>query len=513
MAGGKLSPRQRMINLMYLVFIAMLALNMSKEVLSAFGFMNEGISENNTTTTQKNANAYASLASKANDQPAEYGPINAEALKIKALSDNFYSYLENIKSELEKSVEDSKDYQSMDKTDFLDEYFFKGDNYTPKGDEFLAKIASYREGIIAALGSNETMKTTVNRRFDTGIQTDKDGKEIPWLKYRFEGFPLIASIANFTQMQSNIRNTESDILTSLLGGKLESEVSLSNYEGIVKLDKTAYYVGEKVTGLIVLGRYDANMKPDKVTLNGRDITNAANAGQIKLNINAGSRLGDNDLKGTITFTENGQPVPVPFTSKYTVIPEPNDAVISADAMNVVYRGVDNPVSVSLPGVSSNDLNVTGTGGQVIKTGNGYLVKPGTGNEMKINVGATLTSGKKVTSAKTFRIKDIPAAQGSARGEFGIVKMPKSSVARADIGAGLPDFVFDLRLKVNSFKVKVPGQLTVLVNGTTFNAAAKKVLQRARRGDIITIFDIEAVIENNTSYKLNKVLPVSIEITN
>ena len=312
-------------------------------------------------------------------------------------------------------------------------------------------------------------------------------------------------------MQSNIKNTESDILTSLLGGKLNEEVSLNNYKGIVQLDKTAYYVGEKVTGKIVLGRYDANMKPDKVTLNGRNYTNI-NAGQVILDLRA-NKLGDNDIKGKITFKENNENVDVEFSSSYTVIPEPNDAVISADAMNVVYRGVDNPVSVSLPGVSSNGLNVTGTGRQVIKTGNGYLVKPGSGNEMKINVGATLSSGKKVTSAKTFRIKDIPAAQGSARGEFGVVRMPKSSVARAAIGAGLPDFVFDLRLKVTSFKVKVPGQLTVLVNGTSFNAAAKKVLQRARRGDIITIFDIEAVIENNTSYKLKKVLPVSIEISN
>ena len=92
-------------------------------------------------------------------------------------------------------------------------------------------------------------------------------------------------------------------------------------------------------------------------------------------------------------------------------------------------------------------------------------------------------------------------------------MPKSSIGRAEISAGLPDFVFDLKLKVNRFTVKVPGQLAVTVEGTTFSAAAKKVLDRANRGDQITIFDIEAVIENNTSYKLNKVLPVIIEVSN
>ena len=508
MAGGKMSARQKMINLMYLVFIAMLAMNMSKEVLSAFGFMNEGITENNATTTQKNDNAYSQLSTKATDQPAEYKLLNDQAQKIKRISSDFYVYLENIKAEMTKDVEDKKDYESMDKTDFLDTYFFKGDKFTQKGDDFLAKIANFRDGVNEALGAKESLKTTVNRRFNTDPQTKKN---IPWLKHRFEGFPLIASLTNLTQMQSNIINTESDILTDLLGGKLTQEVSLNNYKGIVQLDKTAYYVGEKVTGKIVLGRYDASMVPDKVTLNGRDYTNIE-AGQVILDLRA-TRLGDNDINGKITFTENGKDIDVDFSSSYTVIPEPNNAVISADAMNVVYRGVDNPVSVSLPGVSNNNLNVTATGGRISQSGSSFIINPGAGTEMTVNVSATLSSGKKVNSPKTFRVKDIPAAMGSARGEFGIVRMPKTSVARVVIGAGLPDFVFDLKLKVTSFKVKVPGLLAVLVNGTTFSAAAKKNIARARRGDVITIFDIEAVIENNTSYKLKRVIPVSIEISN
>ncbi len=511
MAGGKMSPRQKMINLMYLVFIAMLAMNMSKEVLSAFGFMNAGIEENNATTTKKNAAAYASLSSKATDQPAEYGALNTEALKIKELSDGFYSYLDNLKSEMTATVEDSKDYQSMDKTDFLDTYFFKGDTYTDKGNDFLAKIASFREGIIASLGDNSALKSAVNRRFNTDEQTDKDGKKIPWLKYRYEGFPLIASVANLTQMQSNIKNTESDILTSLLGGKLEDEVSLNNYEGIVSLKKSAYYVGEKVQGVVVLGRYDKGLTPDKVTLNGRSYKNIKD-GQVVLDFNA-SRLGDNPLKGSITFTQDGEPIDVPFDGSYTVIPKPNDAVISADAMNVVYRGVENPVSVSLPGVSNNNIKVSAKGGQIVKKGTSYIIKPGKAPEVTVNVSATLSSGDKVNSPKKFRVKDIPAAMGMARGEFGVVKMPKSSIARATISAGLPDFVFDLKLKVTKFTVKVPGQLAVTVNGTSFNAAAKRVLSKARRRDQITIYDIKAVIENNTSYTLNKVLPVIIEVSN
>jgi len=512
MAGGRMSPRQKMINLMYLVFIAMMALSMGKEVLTAFGSINEKLTENNNSTSQKNEAAYSSLATKATDQPAKYLHLKQKADKIKIASNKFNSYIDSLKTKMLSDQEDKNNYEVMDRGDFLDEYLFKGDTFTKKGDEFVNEINEYRTNVVEALGADYKSlsdKTTI--LFSTDNQTDREGVTKKWLNYHFEGFPLVASLTKLTKLQVDIKNSESNILTTMLGGQLESEVSLSNYKGIVQLDKTAYYIGEKVTGKVVLGRYDPSMIPDKVTLNGGIYTNIK-AGQIILDLRA-SKLGDNDIKGVINFTENGKSVPVEFNSSYTVIPEPNDAVISADAMNVVYRGVDNPVSVSLPGVSNNNLKVTATGGNIITSGSSYMIKAGQGSEMTINVGATLSSGKKINSSKKFRVKDIPAAQASVRGEFGLVRMPKTSVENADIGAGLPDFVFDLQLKVNSFKVKVPGELTVLVNGTAFNAAAKKALARARRGDQITIFDIEAVIDNNTSYKLKKVLPVIIEISN
>jgi hypothetical protein len=92
-------------------------------------------------------------------------------------------------------------------------------------------------------------------------------------------------------------------------------------------------------------------------------------------------------------------------------------------------------------------------------------------------------------------------------------MPKSSLSKVEVGAEFLDFDFDLKLKVSSFKIKVPGQSTVIVNGTRLDARAKKSLQRARRGDVINIFDVKASIVGNSSYRLKRVLPLSIELTN
>ena len=504
-----MSARQKMINLMYLVFIAMLAMNMSKEVLSAFGFMNEKLTENNASTTAKNNDAYANLATKASEQKEKFGKLNDQANEVKKYSADFYAYLADLKSKMTADIEDKKDYESMDKTDFLDTSFFKGDGYTEEGQAFLDKINEYRTSMISTLGSDSKFVPVLEKRFTTEpVKDSETEKMIPYLNARYEGFPLVASLTNLTQMQADIKNTESDIVTDLLGGKMEEALSLNNYKGIVALDKNAYFAGEKVTGKIVLGRYDATMVPDNVTLNGRDYKNIQ-SGQVIIDMPAGN-VGNHDIKGKIAFTQNGEIVEVPFESSYSVIPEPSNAVVSADKMNVVYRGLDNPISVSLPGVGDNNLNVSASGGKLTGSRGKYSIRPGGGNVATINVSAKLSSGKTVNSKATFRIKDIPAAMGSVRNQYGTVRMPKSGLSNAPIAAGLPDFEFDLKIVVKSFKIKVPGQLTIIVNGRSLNAAAKKALSKARRGDIINIYGIKATANG---YDLKKVLPVNIELTN
>ena len=157
MAGGKLSARQKMINLMYLIFIAMLALNMSKEVLSAFGLMNEKLTESNEAASQRNSDFMQGLAEKVNEQPAKYQPLKAQADQISILANDFNSYLDGLKGQMTSTVDDPKDYEIMDKGDYLDELFFIGDNLKPEGEEFLTKITAFREGVYQILATNPEM--------------------------------------------------------------------------------------------------------------------------------------------------------------------------------------------------------------------------------------------------------------------------------------------------------------------------------------------------------------------
>lgn len=523
MAGGKLSPRQKMINLMYLIFIAMLAMQMDKKVLSSFGFMKEKIETANDVSARSIQGILNGLQQKADDQPEKFKDLNDKAKQISRLSDDLFDYIKNLKDTILVDVdeEDKENYESMSSGDRVDELFFTGDKFTPKGNEFLNKVNGYRDAVIAIVDNEPklaSLKTHILKRFNTDPQPAREegSPKIPWLKSRYEGMPMITTIANITQMQGDVKTTETEIYSNLLGGQLEidSKLTTNNYKGIVRLEKTAYFAGERVKGQVVLGRYDDQLVPSKVTLGTQDITNRVQNGQVMLDMPAGN-VGNKTFKGVITFMQDGEPQDIPFESEYSVIAEPNDAIVSADKMNVVYRGLDNPISISVPGVGDKDITSRVTGNsRLTRTGLGkYMMRPGTGNEVTINVSAKLSSGKTITTPKKFRIKDIPAAMGTVRGDFGVVRMPKTSLSRTPIGAGLPDFVFDLKLDVQGFTVKVPGQLAVKVNGTQLDARAKSALAKARRGDVITIFDIKATIRGNSSYVLKRVLPVSIEITN
>ena len=510
MAGGKQTPRQKMINLMYLVFIAMLALNMSKEVLSAFGLLNDKIAEANVTSDQRNKAFMAGLAEKASEQPAKYGPIEEKAIEVNDLASDLDGYIANLKSEMVATLEDPTDYETQDKTDFLDQRFFKGDKLSEEGEVFKSKIENFRSKIVALTeDSYPAIAAEVKQKFDTDAVENRDGKKVEWLSYNFEGFPMIASRTKLTQMQADIKTTQSELLSAMLAGEQAAQLSMKNYQAIVIPDKSAFFSSENFKGKIVLGRYDNTLNFDKVIINDKEVK--ASAGEVVLDFPAGA-VGERKIEGELQFKEGDSIVTIPISDSYAVINKPNSATISADKMNVVYRGVSNPMTISFAGIADNNVSASAPGLRK-QSGTSYVMNPGQGREVTITVSGTTADGTKVSDSKQFRIKDIPNPIGSVRGETGILKMQRNSLEISTIGADLPDFDFDLDLRVTGFKFNVPGQPTVQVNGNKLDQRAKDVLRRAARGETVQIFDINAQIAGNSSYRLKKVSPVLIELTN
>ncbi len=533
MAGGKLSPRQKMINLMYLVFIAMLALNMSKEVLSAFGLLNEKIEKANTDTATRNLAFMGGLETKASDEPEQYGAVLSKAQEIDVISNDLDNYLTSLKSMSIEGLEDASDYEVMDTPDFFDRRFFNADKYKTEGQEFVDKINDYRtklDKVFADIATDTTLskqitglediKKSINENFSTGEVINRDGKKVDWLRYNYEGFPLVASLTKLTQIQADIKTTKSELLGKMLSGKQTAALSFSNYSTLMEAPKSAYYSGERFDGSIVLGRTDASTKPKRaeLTLDGRKLAEGTDytfeGGKVKMNVGAGSP-GDHKIEGFLYYGEGGEETEVEVKSAFATISMPNAAVIAADKMNVVYRGVVNPMTISIPGIPDNKVTARGTGLSPI-SGSKYSMSPGAGRTVSITASGTLPDGKPVSSSVEFRIKDIPRPTGTIRGEDGdggAVKMQREGLTKSSVGAMLLDFDFDLKLQVTGFSFKVSGQPTIKCNGRKLSSQATGALRRAKRGETVQIFDITAKIASNSGYKLKKISPVFIELTN
>lgn len=492
MAGGKQTPRQKMINLMYLVFIAMLALNMSKEVLSAFGLMNEQFEESNKGATTNNDALYAGIAAKASEAGGgEFAGAKVMADKVKSISAKFTAYIESLKGDVTKDVEKNENgklpYEAMDKGDKIDEGWFAGDGYSPKGNEIIATIEKYKSEIKAAVGTDKKYQgivSEVESKFSTKDVKDGEGVTKKYLDYHYKGFPSIASLTKLSAMQNSVKVIETNVYNAALGKALANTASMSNYTAIVVLDKNAYFQGEKVTGKVVLGRYDPDTKPTSFKGPGK-IEN----GQAVINMTAGG-VGEQAINGEFSFLEDGKNIPLKFEGKYVVVPRPNSATISADKMNVVYRGVPNPISVSFAGIGADKVSASAPGMRSAGKPGQYLLSAGDGKEVVVSVTGTLPNGDKVSDKKMFRIKGLPAPVGKVRGEIN-AKGQKSNLEVVTVSADMEDFDFPVSVNVTQFNLKVPGQPTIVVQGNKMDSRARAAIQKAGRGDVVVISEIKA----------------------
>ncbi|MDC3276282.1 gliding motility protein GldM [Flavobacteriaceae bacterium] len=524
MAGAKETPRQKLISLMYLVFITMLALNVSKEVLDGFGQMFEKISDANLRIDESNNLLFENIVVNAAEKGGKWIGHERTAKQIKEESDAFFNKIEEIKAKIteKQKIKDPelKKFAEMDKGEALDVIWFK-EGSDSASDEFLSMVEQYRGHVIKVFGSQYPSSIEmVEARFFIGDMNrnikNKDNIDEPWLAANYKGFPLISSLAKLTMMQNDIRQTEHDVLTTLMGKelKMSSTVNESNYTSLLITEKGAYYQGETFDGSVILGRKGGAQNPNSVKLkiDGRDLSEKDYdliPGGIKLKVNAGSP-GDHTIEGDLVFLSEGNESKISVNQTYSVISKPNSAVISADKMNVVYRGVQNPITISIPGIQDSKVRASAPGLKRLR-GSKYNLFPGNGREVKINVSGTLPDGNNVSSVSSFRIKDIPKPAGYFRGQSGAFTIPKSSLERGSVEARLEDFDFDLPLKVQSFRFRAPGQPSMVISGDKLNSKAINTLSRIKNGQTVIISDIKVIIPSNPSYKLKQTSPISITI--
>ncbi len=522
MAGGKVSARQKMINLMYLVFIAMMAMNMSKEVLTAFGLMDAKFSESNVLTSESNESLLANLILKGQEKPEEFAVASNNAQLISGISDEFFKYIESLKIDLLKAGKFEVDpktgklpFESMDKTDLFDKWF-TGDRLSKPGAAVMARIEKYKSDIKDVLGDDVKYKKaleTFENRFNTDkVKRLKDGVTVDYLDYHFKGYPAIASYTKLTAMQNDVKVTEASMYNLFLGNTLTEAVTLKNYQAIVLADKSAFFAGEKFQGKVVLGKY-ANVTPTKLVVQGQEI-NISNAidstGAATLDFNVGN-VGEKEINGQFTFLEDGKPLEIPIIGNYVVVPKPNEASVAADKMNVVYQGLPNPLTISVPGVSNSDVTVSAPG--LTKIGNGkYNLTPTTGTEVIVKVNAKLEGGTQINDQKVFRIKGLPKPIGNIAG-ISSGSLNKNDITSSKVIAEFSDFPYDLNVRVTAFVVNITGKAPIPVTGQYLSPEAKAAVNSSKKGSIVTITDIQTRLDGLTSVSLKEPTPITVKLKN
>jgi gliding motility-associated protein GldM len=333
------------------------------------------------------------------------------------------------------------------------------------------------------------------------------------LDYHYKGFPAIASYTKLTAMQNDVKVTEASMFNLFLGNTLTEAVTLKNYQAIVLADKSAFFAGEKFQGKVVLGKY-ANVTPTKLVVQGQEINIATaidSTGAATLDFNVGN-IGEKTINGQFTFLEDGKPLEIPILGNYVVVPRPKEASVAADKMNVLYRGLENPMTISFAGVSDNNVSVSAPG--LTKTGNQgkYIINPPSGiNNLIVTVVATLDDGK-VTSKKSFRIKNIPNPIGKIAGKSGSIKLNKRDVTTSRVLADFGDFVYDLNPTVSAFDLTVLGE-TITVSGNRLNPAAKALINNAPRRSLIIIDNIKVRVKGVSGVEIPPAAAVTIKLTN
>ncbi len=518
MAQGKQTPRQKMINLMYLVFIAMLAMQIDQEIIRSYRDTTGSLEETRTLTENNNSIFKQTLQAKADNTPETFQAPLERYLGLEQRANDVVSTIEALKTELSKeaeydaSLEIQESFASLNNTEPSTAIFFeKGDENTPskKSQDLKAKIEGFKSYVTQTFGSNNLMKEVVartNQQMATEFKTPRNGKN--WLQYKFYNQPLIAALSNLEVIQSSVRGIQGDALSVMLQEKVDADIKFDAYQAIVSAP-TIVVQGEPAQGKVAIGNYSSNVPG--LSMPGLTVQN----GQGVRNLDTGS-LGQKSFSGKISFTDvNGKEIPLTYNHTYEVIAGAQElkaqkgAIVTADKMNVLYRGLPNPISGSILGANMSGISLSAAGASVSGGGGKWTVTPGGGSTVTLTISGKDPKGGTISQAFPFRIKNVPPPVGMIQGKT-VVSMPASSIPNQHVSADMPDFDFPVSFTVNSFMFKVPGKAAMQVNGNSLSSVAN-LTKSLRNGDIAYVFNIQASASGLGGQALKQIPPVVINV--
>ncbi len=519
--GGKETPRQAMIGMMYLFYTALLALNVSAEILTAFSLVDGSLRKTNTITEGVIADTQNEFVKAMVNDSAGVAPYKALADQVITEADKAYNEIQHWKEQLVFTLEGVSSEEELrakhdnDQESYIGDLVSKKDDNNVGGQIFITEghstdikksRESYRDFLISIVNKDtvsteqaiESRKSLINS-LEQMLSTEEtkslndEGEMLPWEVANFEHLPAAGVLSLMTKMQSDVRNTESSMLTYLLSQIGKADMKFNAIKAVVNSPKSYVLVGEPYKAEIFIAAYDSTQNPD-ILVGGSPVKVVNGVGQYTGNTSA---PGPKSFGGVIKLKNKstGEIKDYPFKGEYEV--GQSSLSVSPTKMNVLYIGVPNPIDVTASGYDPSKLHVSISQGSIPSAGkpgqyHANVKQQGTAN---ITVTATVDGQTKNLGTRQFRVMRVPnptaTVNGQSSGLIGKAILAAQQGVKADMGS---DFVFDMKFNVTSFKVSttIKGFVQDAVsNGPAFSAQQKQIINSANVGSKIYIEEIKA----------------------
>lgn len=507
-----------MINLMYVVLMAMLALNISTEVLNGFSIVEESLNRTTRNSSTENNMIYGELSEMMKDNPAKVREWFEMATAVKDASDSLYNYAQDLKVMIVREADgddgNPMNIRNKDDLEAADQVMLSP--VSGQGRKLFNAINSYRDNILRFV-TDPVQKKIIASNLSTAVPNGSDNMGKSWEEYMFENMPAAAAVTLLSKLQSDVRYAEGEVLHTLVANVGLKDVRVNELKAFVVPNQLRLYLGETFTANMFMAAVDTTQRPE-VYVNGQKIQ--GNTYSVKP-----TRVGENHISGYILMRDAaGNVLRRDFTQKFWVIggskpddfiaePSPEAGTVAADLMNVLYAGFDNPVSISIPNAAPEQVTASASGGSLRQTRPGhYIARPNAvGHDMTINVSA---KGNSVGQYR-FHVRKLPdptayIAIGTDRFKGG--GLAKGSLMGASgIHAAIDDGLLDIPFRVVSFTAvfhdNMGNAVPVASSGANFSNAQKEQFRHLARSRRVYITNVTAIGPDN----ITRHLPGAMEI--
>ena len=507
-----ISPRQKMINLMYVVLMAMLALNISSEVLNGFSIVEESLNRTTANSSKENEVLYGNFAEQMKKNPQKVKEWFEKATAVKRMSDSLYNFAQALKVQIVREA-DGKDgniynIKSKDNLEAASHVMLAPG--TGQGKKLYDAINNFRERILKMV-PDKHQRDIIESNLTTKVPKNANTLGKNWQEYMFEDMPVAGAVTLLSKLQSDVRYAEGEVLHTLVANIDMKDIRVNKLSAFVIPESKTVISGDQFSAQIVMAAVDTMQQPE-IYVGGQRITNGL------YRFTAGA-VGEHQFGGYITMHDGaGNVIRRDFTQKYTVVAP--SATVSADLMNVLYAGYDNPISVSIPGVPLNAVSASMSGGSFRSIGMGkYIARPSAvGRDVTISVASNANGKSRQMGKFTFHVRKLP--DPAAYMQIGTDRFRGGGLAKASImsapgiKAAIDDGILDIQFKVVSFETvffdNMGNAVPMASAGGNFSERQRDTFRKLSRGKRFYISRITAVGPDGITRKLNGSMEVIVK---